>query len=211
MINSKKNELNDLYFKEWSTCLKEVSDEMDDDIKRYINDIAYKNELLDTPTFKLDSEKTDINSILATIGTGAILGATSGGVISIYSATLGNYATSLTLGGAIMTYLPPLLIAGTISGAVGKVIYDKVLDDRKSKEVLENIEVFIKNLKGHIKEKLNKDYENLSQEIVITTIDILKNIKAVYINKYEIEDFIKSIEKYITYLTQFVEISYNKA
>lgn len=133
LINSKKNELNDLYFKEWSTCLKEVSDEMDDDIKRYINDIAYKNELLDTPTFKLDSEKTDINSILATIGTGAILGATSGGVISIYSATLGNYATSLTLGGAIMTYLPPLLIAGTISGAVGKVIYDKVLDDRKSK------------------------------------------------------------------------------
>ena len=110
-----------------------------------------------------------------------------------------------------MTYLPPLLIAGTISGAVGKVIYDKVLDDRKSKEVLENIEVFIKNLKGHIKEKLNKDYENLSQEIVITTIDILKNIKGVYINKYEIEDFIKSIEKYITYLTQFVEISYNKA
>ena len=66
-------------------------------------------------------------------------------------------------------------------------------------------------LMKQIKEELNKDYENLSQEIVITTIDILKNIKGVYINKYEIEDFIKSIEKYITYLTQFVEISYNKA
>ena len=26
--------------------LKEVSDEMDDDIKRYINDIAYKNEII---------------------------------------------------------------------------------------------------------------------------------------------------------------------
>ena len=32
-----------------------------------------------------------------------------------------------------------------------------------------------------------------------------------YINKYEIEDFMESIEKYITYLTQYVEISYNKA
>ena len=31
------------------------------------------------------------------------------------------------------------------------------------------------------------------------------------INKYEIEDFMESIEKYITYLTQYVEISYNKA
>ena len=211
LINSKKNELDDLYFKEWSTCLKEVSDEMDDDIKRYVNDITYKNELLDTPTFKLDGEKTDMNAILATIGTGAILGATSGGVISIYSATLGNYAASLTLGAAIMTYLPPLLIAGTISGAVGKVIYDKVLDDRKNKEILDNIEKFIKNLKDNIKERLNKDYEKLSQEIVVTTTEILKNIKGVYINKYEIEDFMESIEKYITYLTQYVEISYNKA
>ena len=55
-----------------------------------------------------------------------------------------------------MTYLPPLLIAGTISGAVGKVIYDKVLDDRKSKEVLENIEVFIKNLKGAYKRRIKQ-------------------------------------------------------
>ncbi|MBQ3421379.1 MAG: dynamin family protein, partial [Romboutsia sp.] len=140
LINLKKNELDDLYFKEWSVCLKEISDEMDDDIKRYVNDITYKNELLNTPTFKLNSEKTDINVILATIGTGAILGATSGGVISIYSVTLGSYSASLTLSAAIMSYLPPFLIAGTISGAVGKIIYDKVLDDRKNKEILNNIE-----------------------------------------------------------------------
>ena len=184
---------------------------MDDDIKRYVNDITYKNELLDTPKFKLDSEKSDMNAILATIGTGAILGATSGGVISIYSATLGSYATSLTLSAAIMTYLPPFLIAGTISGAVGKIIYDKVLDDRKNKEILNNIEIFINKIKNNIKEELNKNYEELSQEIVVTTTEILKNIKGVYINKYEIEDFIESIEKYITYLTQYVEISYNKA
>ena len=121
-------------------------------------------------------------------------------------------ATELArFGAAIMTYLPPLLIAGTISGAVGKVIYDKVLDDRKNKEILDNIEKFIKNLKDNIKERLNKDYEKLSQEIVVTTTEILKNIKGVYINKYEIEDFMESIEKYITYLTQYVEISYNKA
>lgn len=211
LINSKKSELDELYFKEWGTCLKEVSDEMDDDIKRYVNDITYKNELLDTPSFKLEGEKTDINAILATVGTGAILGATSGGVISIYSATLGNYAASLTLGAAMMTYLPPLLIAGTVSGAVGKVIYDKIIDDRKNKEILSDIDNFIRRLKVDIKEELNKDYEKLSQEIVATTTDILKNIKGVYINKYEIENFVENIEKYITYLTTYVELSYNKA
>ena len=211
LINSKKGELDDLYFNEWSICLKEISEEMDDDIKRYVNDITYKNELLDTPSFKIDKEKTDVNSILATIGTGAILGATSGGVISIYSATLGNYAASLTLGSAIMTYIPPLLIAGTLSGAVGKVIYDKVIDDKRNKEILKNIDNFIKELKVNIKEELNKDYEKLNQEIVMTTTEILKNIKGIYINKYEIENFIEEIENYISYLTKFVELSYNKA
>ena len=184
---------------------------MDDDIKRYVNDITYKNELLDTPSFKIDKEKTDVYSILATIGTGAILGATSGGVISIYSATLGNYAASLTLGSAIMTYIPPLLIAGTLSGAVGKVIYDKVIDDKRNKEILKNIDSFVKELKVNIKEELNKDYEKLNQEIVMTTTEILKNIKCIYINKYEIENFIEEIENYISYLTKFVELSYNKA
>ena len=211
LINSKKGELDDLYFNEWSICLKEISEEMDDDIKRYVNDITYKNELLDTPSFKIDKEKTDVNSILATIGTGAILGATSGGVISIYSATLGNYAASLTLGSAIMTYIPPLLIAGTLSGAVGKVIYDKVIDDKRNKEILKNIDSFVKELKVNIKEELNKDYEKLNQEIVMTTTEILKNIKCIYINKYEIENFIEEIENYISYLTKFVELSYNKA
>ena len=66
-------------------------------------------------------------------------------------------------------------------------------------------------LKEDIKERLNKDYEKLSQEIVVTTTEILKNIKGIYINKYEIENFMESIEKYITYLTKYVEISYNKA
>lgn len=211
LINSKKGELDDLYFNEWSICLKEISEEMDDDIKRYVNDITYKNELLDTPSFKIDKEKTDINAILATIGTGAILGATSGGVISIYSATLGNYAASLTLGSAIMTYIPPLLIAGTLSGAVGKVIYDKVIYDKRNKEILKNIDSFVKELKVNIKEELNKDYEKLNQEIVMTTTEILKNIKGIYINKYEIENFIEEIENYISYLTKFVELSYYKA
>ena len=211
LINSKKGELDNLYFNEWSTCLKEISEEMDDDIKRYVNDITYKNELLDTPTFKLNTEKSDMNAILATIGTGAVLGATSGGIISLYSATLGSYASSLTIGSAMMTYLPPLLIAGTVSGAVGKILYDKVIEDKNNKEILKNIDNFIKGLKINIKEELNKDYEKLNQEIVVTTNEILKNIKGIYINKYEIEKFVEEIEKYITNLTKFVEISYNKA
>jgi secreted Zn-dependent insulinase-like peptidase len=94
-----------------------------------------------------------------------------------------------------MTYLPPFLIAGTVSGAVGKIIYDKVLDDRKNKEILHNIDNFIKHLKKNIKEGLNRNYEEISQEIVVTTIEILKNINITPENK-KITAEIKTIKYY---------------
>lgn len=204
LVNKKKIELDNLFFNEWSQCLKEISNEMDDDIKRYINDITYKNEYIDTQSFKLEKNQATINELLAVVGTGAVLGATSGTVVSMYSAILGASATSTTISAALMTYCPPLLIAGTISGAVGKVIYDKVQDDKKSKELLNDIDTFIENLKYKISENLKDIYENYSIEINYTTLEILKNIKGIQTNKHEIEDTIKDINIYIDKLKTYI-------
>lgn len=204
LVNKKKIELDNLFFNEWSQCLKEISNEMDDDIKRYINDITYKNEYIDTKSFKLEKNQATVNELLAVVGTGAVLGATSGTVVSMYSAILGASATSTTISTALMTYCPPLLIAGTISGAVGKVIYDKVQDDKKSKELLNDIDTFIENLKYKISENLKDIYENYSVEINYTTLEILKNIKGIQTNKYEIEDTIKDINIYIDKLKTYI-------
>lgn len=196
-INKKKIELDNLFFKEWSECLKEISDEMNNDIKKYVKDITYKNEFLSTPDFKIDAEKPNINDMLAIVGTGAVLGATSGGIVSIYSAAIGSSAASVTIGTAMMTYCPPLLIAGTISGVLGKGIYDKVKSDQKNKEILKDVDDFIEDIKYKIIEELKDGYNNSSKEIVFTTLEILKNIKGVFTHKYEMEILVKDIENYI--------------
>lgn len=205
IINIKKIELDNLFFSEWDECLKEVSDEMNEDIKKYIDSISYENELLDTPSFKLDYNKTEINEILSTVGTGAILGATSGGIISIYSAAIGQSATSITISSAMMTYCPPLLIAGTVTGAVAKVIYDKVKIEQKNKEILKDIDDFIEELKLKIIEELKSGYNNSSEEIVFTTLQILKNIKGISISEYEIEDIDVEIGSYVNNLKKFIK------
>ncbi|MGL4911879.1 MAG: GTP-binding protein, partial [Romboutsia sp.] len=204
IVNKKKLELDNLFFIEWSNCLKEISDEMDDDIKKYVDDINYKNEFLSSPSFIVNSEKGDINDMLAVVGTGAILGATSGSIISMYSAAIGSSAASVTIGSALVTYCPPLLIAGTISGALAKVIYDKVKLDQKSKEILKDVDDFIEDIKYKILEELKNGYNNSSKEIVSTTLEILKSINGLSINKYQMENLVKDIEDYKDMLTSYI-------
>jgi small GTP-binding protein len=197
LVNKKKVEFDNIFFKEWSECIKEISDKMDDDIKKYVNEITYKNEFLDEAEFKVDSEKTNINDMLTVVGSGAVLGATSGGIISLYSAAIGSSATSMTIGSAMAAYCPPLLIAGTISGALGKVIYDKVQCDKQNKDILKDIDEFIQQTKYKVSEKLKDGYNNCSKEITFTTLEILKNINGMSMSKYEMEVLVKEVEDYI--------------
>ncbi len=204
IINSKKSELDQLFFKEWNECLKEVSESLDEDIKNYMDNFNYENEFLDTPNFDVGYNNTDLNNILATIGTGAILGATSGGIISIYSASIGTSAATITLSSALMTYLPPLLIAGTVTGALAKIINDKIKLEKKHKEILKDIDNYINEIKYEISEVLKDGYNNCGKEIVITTLQVLSRIKNIFLSKYELENLSLKIEDYIKILQEYI-------
>ena len=91
-------------------------------------------------------------------------------------------------------------MAGTLSGALGKLIYDMVKKEKRNKEAIKYLDGFYLDLKYSILEDLNKIYTKLSQDIIYTTLDILKDIKGVYLNKYEMEDLVKEIEEYIVLL-----------
>lgn len=197
IINKKKVELDDLFFIEWSECIKEVSQELDENIKKYVEEINYKKEFLSSPNFNLERDKANMNDMLAVVGTGAVIGATSGSIVSLYSALIGGSAASVTIGSALMMYCPPLLIAGTVSGALAKAIYDKVKLEQKSKDILKDVDDFIEELKYKTVEDLKKGYESASKEILYTTLDILKNIKGIYNSKYDLEILVKDSEKYI--------------
>lgn len=205
-INEKKEELDDLFFKEWDECLDEVQNKINSNINKFVESVYYKNEFLNKHSYKLDKESLDMNEMLSTVGTGAILGITSGGIVSVYAAAVGSSAASTTIGTALMMYCPPLLIAGTVSGALGKLIYDKVKNDNQNKNTLNEIYNFIEDLRENIKGELKSNYYKCSEDIVLTSINIFKKEKGLNMNNYELEEFINNIQQYIDELKEYIRV-----
>lgn len=203
-LNEKKEELDNLFFNEWDECLKEVQKEIDSNINKSVESIYYKDEFLNKSSYKIDRDDLNINEMLATVGTGALLGITSGGIVSVYSAAVGSSAASMTIGSAIMMYCPPLFIAGTISGALGKIIYDKVKSENQNKSTLNEIEKFVKKLKEDVKANLKSNYYKCSEDIVLTNSDIFKKEKDINMNRYELDKFINKIESYVEELKEYL-------
>lgn len=203
-INEKKDELDKLFFYEWEECLREVQYEINNNINKYVERVYYKDEFLNNTHYKIDKNDLNLNEILASVGTGAILGVTSGGIASVYAAAVGSSAASVTISSALMIYCPPLLIAGTICGAVGKIIYDKVKSDKSNKDMLQDIEKFISGLRESIKTELKSNYYKCSEEIINTSCEIFKKEKNVNMSKYELEEFINNMEKYVEELNKYI-------
>lgn len=197
VINNEKVKLDELFFKEWNECIKEVNSITNNKIKEFIKDINYRDYNIDLPKVKLNEEEIDMNEMLATIGTGALLGATSGSALAVYAAALSASAPSITIGAAMLTYCPPLLLAGTVTGGIGKVLYDKLKQDQMNKDIIEDIESFKDNIKFEIKNILIDIYEKASKEIVRIDQGIFENSKDVCMNEYEIEEFQADLKEYI--------------
>ena len=197
VINNEKVKLDELFFKEWNECIKEVNSMTNNKIKEFIKDINYRDYNIDLPKVKLNEEEIDMNEMLATIGTGALLGATSGSALAVYAAALSASAPSITIGAAMLTYCPPLLLAGTVTGGIGKVLYDKLKQDQMNKDIIEDIESFKDNIKFEIKNILIDIYEKASKEIIRIDQGIFENSKDVCMNEYEIEEFQADLKEYI--------------
>lgn len=197
VINNEKVKLDELFFKEWNECIKEVNSMTNNKIKEFIKDINYRDYNIDLPKVKLNEEEIDMNEMLATIGTGALLGATSGSALAVYAAALSASAPSVTIGAAMLTYCPPLLLAGTVTGGIGKVLYDKLKQDQMNKDIIEDIESFKDNIKFEIKNILIDIYEKASKEIIRIDQGIFENSKDVCMNEYEIEEFQADLKEYL--------------
>ena len=200
----KKDELDKLFFNEWEECIREVQYEINNNINKSVERVYYKDEFLNNTHYKIDKNDLNLNDILASVGTGAILGVTSGGIASVYAAAVGSSAASVTISSALMIYCPPLLIAGTICGAVGKIIYDKLKSDKSNKDMLQDIEKFIAGLRESIKIELKSNYYKCSEEIINTSCEIFKKEKNINMSKYELEEFINNMEKYVEELNKYI-------
>ncbi len=205
-INRKKDELDSLYFKEWEECLSEVQSEVDSIINKNIENIYYTSEVLSSKHYDIDKEEIKINDILATAGTGAVFGATTGAIASIYTSAIGSSSAYISIGSAMMTYCPPLLIAGTFTGAIGKLIYDKLKKEKEDKLILNDIEDFISSLKYSVKEELKCNYIKCSNEILRTNVELYKKDKGISIGIYELSKLLNEIESYINKLKEYINL-----
>ncbi|CEP97004.1 dynamin family protein [Paraclostridium sordellii] len=197
IINDKKTELDELFFKEWDDCIKEVNNIIDKNIEMYSQQINYINCDIDIPTVNLTKDQINVNEMLATIGTGAILGATSGSAVAMYTAALGTSSQSITIGTAMLTYCPPLLLVGTLTGGIGKIIYDKLKQEKLSKDIINDIANFKENIKFDIQSNLVENYNKASNEIIKVNEEIFANSKEIYIKEYEIDKLKSDLEAYI--------------
>ena len=163
----------------------------------YSQQISYINCDIDIPRVNLTKDQINVNEMLATIGTGAILGATSGSAVAMYAAALGTSAQSITIGTAMLTYCPPLLLAGTLTGGIGKIIYDKLKQEKLSKDIINDIANFKENIKFDIQSNLVENYNKASNEIIKVNEEIFANSKEIYIKEYEIDKLQSDLEAYI--------------
>lgn len=197
LIIKEKEILDELFFNEWNDSIKEINSINGENIKEFIKDIDYKNYNIELPQIEVNEEQIDVNEMLASIGTGAILGATSGSAVAVYAATLSSAAPSVTIGAAMLSYCPPLLLAGTVSGGIGKVLYDKLKQEQINKQIIEDIESFIEDIRYDIKKLLESIYNKASKEIVRIDQAMFETDKGACIGEYELEKLQLDLKNYI--------------
>ncbi|EPZ56426.1 hypothetical protein H477_2672 [[Clostridium] sordellii ATCC 9714] len=97
----------------------------------------------------------------------------------------------------MLTYCPPLLLAGTLTGGIGKIIYDKLKQEKLSKDIINDIANFKENIKFDIQSNLVENYNKASNEIIKVNEEIFANSKEIYIKEYEIDKLKSDLEAYI--------------
>ncbi|SDO87739.1 small GTP-binding protein domain-containing protein [Paenibacillus sp. yr247] len=102
---------------EWQKSLDLIQEKQTKQIQEFAREEEIK---LNLSLFETLSSGQDL--VLDGAKKGAAIAGAWGGALTAYAAWLGPYASSISLGAAASFYLPPLLIAGAITGAVVKLV-----------------------------------------------------------------------------------------
>ena len=134
----------------WENYLQEYSIEIKNDFNLLFSNFEYKE----------DSKKIEGINDLELIKEGALKGLmTSGGAgsaLAFYSAVLGPAASYITIGQAVTTLCPPLLLAGATAGAIGTYMSK----ESKENQFKQFIDKEINSIQTNIIENLIPNYIN---------------------------------------------------
>lgn len=145
-LEQKYAQLNEEFQTKWQQVIRELNEkvilEANQFEKSQEQEFSYKLAKLD------EILPTGEDFLKEGMGKGAAIGGAYGVSAAAYVAWLGPYAASVSLGTALASMLPPVLIIGAVTGAVAKIVTYKSTKQKYEAEV----EGFIKDIKRQLSE-----------------------------------------------------------
>lgn len=200
LINSKYEELSNYISSQWKSNVDEI-------IKKHDNKLSENIEVIVDKTCLIDID--DIGDNQTVIMDGAKQGGATAGAVGLglagYSAWLGPAAAHISIGAALTTFLPPLLIIGAVGGGVWKLLSDdkaKIAKYDKINKVISEIKIEIRNnVIEKMKEQLNTISDNYYNQSIKVIMSMLEQCS---ISKYEVELLCSDIEKYVDTIDKYI-------
>lgn len=163
-------ELGEQMRESWMQSLKQIQDKQTLQLQSFI-----REEQIQLDVSLLDSLSTGQEMAADGAKKGAAIAGAWGTAAAAYTAWLGPYASGITLGAAAGAILPPLLIAGAITGAVAKL-------------------VSFRQQKNRFKNDLDAAFRHAKQEIMNRVIPGLISSLRKHNDEYAEQMFIKYVE-----------------
>ncbi len=177
-----------------------ILDEWHEHTKKFISKFNERELEVD---YSIDSDNLLQENINASgdIVEGAKQGGAAAGAIGLglagYAALLGPAAAYVSIGSAIVSFCPPLLIAGTLGGAAWKLLGKDKKQDRSKivndliAEIKSNVKSYAENqMKDYLKQASDHYYSN--SKSMITSI-----LEQCSLSIEEVENIIKDIDQYV--------------
>ncbi len=165
-------DVNEYFRSEWKAAMIDIQKELRENTENFIKE--------EESNFVIE-----FNTEMAEMGTavkegavsGALMAGTWGTAIAAYTAWLGPYAASVTLGAAVSAILPPVLLAGAATGIVAKFVGNK----KDKSNLLMAIDKRIDDTKNKIKANMLK---NKLEELSKTSEEICDNAIDSFVENY---------------------------
>ncbi len=149
--------LRDYSEKERVNALKVIGETFKQEEEQYLEKFSFRL-IKELGEFSLSQTEDTLSGIVEGAKKGVFVGGAYGLAAATYSAVLGPYATAVTIGTALGSVLPPVLIAGAVTGAAIKFVNK----DKKTKELQESTYKLFEKIKGNVRDVLNEMVNQLT-------------------------------------------------
>ncbi|WP_243388187.1 dynamin family protein [Bacillus kexueae] len=197
-ISAKYKYINTQFQKEWQDALTVIQKKIEEDINEFF--LNSNDKLLASIENLTKEVPVGQEQIKDGVGKGMAIAGAYGTSVAAYTAWMGPYAASVSIGSALGAILPPVLITGAAIGAVVKIINFR----NHKKEFMRNVDEAINMIKNNIEFSI---LPNIMKEIEYENNNITNHIYSQYCqslaNGYTEEglrEIKTSVKKYITKL-----------